>query len=159
MFNKNIILYYVYKEDFSFENDTCKTLTCMHLHQNKCAHLRKWSKKWKSERERRQGSGQSHRPQDLTLCFCMERKATWAASVCVSSMFYAFCLFVMISDSAEGRTLGSGVQWKGGGRAGPSLLRRTWSCLLKLASAPVAGYTVITHGLHNTAACAGKLLG
>lgn len=111
------------------------------------------------ERERRQGSGQSHRPQDLTLCFCMERKATWAASVCVSSMFYAFCLFVMISDSAEGRTLGSGVQRKGGGRACPSLLRRTWSCLLKLASAPVAGYTVITHGLHNTAACAGKLLG
>lgn len=66
------------------------------------------------ERERRQGSGQSHRPQDPTLCFCMERKATWAASVCVSSMFYAFCLFVMIRDSAEGRTLGSGVQRRGG---------------------------------------------
>jgi len=44
----------------------------------------------------------------------MERKATWAASVCVSSMFYAFCLFVMIRDSAEGRTLGSGVQRRGG---------------------------------------------
>lgn len=138
-----------FSEDFSFENDTCTRIASSHTSVPATIHL------GSNEREEENDSvktGRDHVKVTGPRAFLRaERKATWAPSVCVSSMFYAFCPFVMISDSAEGRTLGSGVQGREGGvgRAGPCPCRTPRRCQSRLDR--VTLLSILTTGLHPAA--------